>query len=264
MTKIYGIEGLRVLVTASTRGIGFGIAKVLLENGAKVMINGRSKEGVLKSLERLRALGEGRSYGKAADIAVKEDAVRLVREAASTLGGLDSLVYVTGPPKPGYFSELNYNDWEDGIRLLVSSAITLAKESIAFLKESSNPSMVFLTSIAVKEPIPNIALSNVLRISVHGLVKTLSRELAPMGIRVNAVLPGHIETERSVQLAADKASREKRSVEEVLREMASDIPMKRLGKPEEVGYAVAFLVSPLASYITGAFLPVDGGILRSV
>lgn len=262
--KISGLEGLKVLVTASTRGIGFGISKVLLENGAKVVINGRTKEGVLKSLEKLQKIAEGKVYGIPADITSREDATKLVKESVELLGGLDSLVYVTGPPKPGYFSELSYEDWDNGIKLLINSAIALARESIKYLKTSSNPSMVFLTSIAVKEPIPNIALSNVLRISVHGLVKTLSRELAPLGIRVNAVLPGHIETERTVQLATDKAKREGKKIEEVISEMATEIPMKRLGKPEEVGYAVAFLISPLASYITGAFLPVDGGILRSL
>ncbi|MEM3969918.1 MAG: SDR family oxidoreductase [Fervidicoccaceae archaeon] len=260
----FNINGTRVLVTASTRGIGFGISKVLLENGARVVINGRTKEGVSKALDRLPETHRSRAIGVVADITKKEEISRLVRETAQNLDGLDSLVYVTGPPRPGYFSDLSYEDWEEGIKLLVTSAIFLARETIPYLKKSSNPSMVFLSSIAVKEPIPNIALSNVLRITVHGLVKTLSRELAQYGIRVNAVLPGHIETERSIQLAADRARREGRKIDEVLAEMSKEIPLGRLGRPEEVGYAVAFLISPLASYITGAFIPVDGGILRSL
>ncbi|HEW63790.1 SDR family oxidoreductase [Fervidicoccus fontis] len=260
----FNIGNTKVLVTASTRGIGFGIAKVLLENGAKVVINGRSKEGVIKAIEKLQYPYKNNAKGIVADISNKDEAIRLVKESAKSLGGLDSLVYVTGPPKPGYFNELNYDDWEEGVNLLINSAIVLAKESIPFLKESKNPSMIFLTSIAVKEPIPNIALSNVLRISVHGLVKTLSKELARYKIRVNAVLPGHIETERSLQLASDRAKRENRTIEEVLNDMTKEIPLGRLGKPEEIGYTVAFLISPYSSYITGAFIPVDGGVLRSI
>jgi 3-oxoacyl-[acyl-carrier protein] reductase len=260
----FGIEGMKVLVTASTKGIGFGISKVLLENGANVVINGRTQENVSASLEKLGRLGAGKVYGIAADITKREEAVRLVKEASQALGGLDSLVYVTGPPKPGKFSELSFQDWEAGVDLLIKSALVLAKESITYLEKSERPSMVFLTSVAVKEPIPNIALSNVLRISIHGLVKTLSRELAAKGIRVNAVLPGHIETERAIQLALDRAQREGKSLDDVLRETAREIPLGRLGKPEEIGYAVAFLISPFASYITGTFLPVDGGILRSL
>jgi len=256
------LKGYRVLVSASTRGIGFGIAKVLLKNGASVVINGRSNESVSKAIEELKKYGK--VYGIVANIAEHEDAKRLVEEAVGFLGGLDALVYVTGPPKPGFFEDLSLDDWNYGVKLLIMSAIWLTRYSLPYLKKSSNPSIVYSTSVAVKEPIPNIALSNVLRLSIHGLVKTLSRELAKYGIRVNAVLPGYIMTSRVKQLIRDRASREGRSEEEILKEFIKEVPLGRIGEPEEVGYLVAFLISKYASYITGASIPIDGGLLKSI
>lgn len=259
---VFGLEGRRVLVTASTRGIGFGIAKVLLREGARVVINGRYREGVDRAVEELRGLGE--VYGVAADLTRRGDVERLVEEAVRLLGGLDALVYVTGPPRPGYFTELSPEDWDYGARLLIMSAVWLTRAALPHLEKGVEPSIVYLSSVAVKEPIPNIALSNVLRIAVQGLVKTLARELGPRGIRVNAVLPGYILTDRVRQIARDRAAREGRSEEDVLRDIASEVPLGRIGEPEEVGHLVAFLISRYASYITGASIPIDGGLLRSV
>ena len=257
-----GLKGYRILVTASTDGIGRGIAEVLVEQGARVVINGRSQERMDEALRQLS--GKGEAYGVTGDISSVETAERVVDEAAGILGGLDSVVYVTGSPKPSRFTDLQWSDWEEGINLLVKSAVAVARRSIDYLAESSNPSMVFSTSIAVREPIPDIALSNVLRISVHGLVKTLAKELAPRGIRVNAVLPGYIMTRRVLEIAEKRAAVDGITLEEAVRRIAGGVPLGRIGEPREVGYLVAFLVSRLASYVTGASIPVDGGLLRSV
>jgi len=259
---MFDLNGYRVLVTASTRGIGRGIAKVLLINGAKVVINGRSNESVSRAVNELKDYGE--VYGVKADLTVHDDVVKLVNKAVELLGGLDSLVYVTGPPRPGYFSELSLSDWEYGVKLLIMSAIWVTYYALPYLKKSDNPSIVYSTSIAVKEPVPNIALSDTLRISIHGLVKTLSRELGPQGIRVNAVLPGYIMTDRVKQLVKDRSIRENRSEEEILEDITKNIPLRRIGEPEEVGYLVAFLISKYAGYISGASIPIDGGLLRSI
>ncbi len=260
----FDIEGYRVLISASSRGIGFGIAKVLVSMGANVVINGRNAERLRRAVEELKGIGRGRAYGVRADISVREEAEKLVDEAVKHLGGLDSLVYITGPPKPGYFTELSLEDWGKGVDLLIMSAIWITKRALPYLEESSNPSIVYLTSIAVKEPIPNIALSNTLRISIQGLAKTLAGELGPRGIRVNTVLPGYIYTDRVEQLIRDRMERTGRSREEILREINSSIPLRRIGKPEEVGYLVAFLISRYASYIHGASIPIDGGRLKTV
>jgi len=259
---MFDLNGYRVLVTASTRGIGRGIAKVLLMNGAKVVINGRSDESVSRAVNELKEYGE--IYGVKADLTVHDDVVKLVNKAVELLGGLDSLVYVTGPPRPGYFSELSLSDWEYGVKLLIMSAIWVTYYALPYLKKSDNPSIVYSTSIAVKEPVPNIALSDTLRISIHGLVKTLSRELGPQGIRVNAVLPGYIMTDRVKQLVKDRSVRENRGEEEILEDITKNIPLRRIGEPEEVGYLVAFLISKYAGYINGASIPIDGGLLRSI
>ncbi|MEM0014288.1 MAG: SDR family oxidoreductase [Zestosphaera sp.] len=257
------VEGLKVLVTASTKGIGRGIAEVLLEQGAHVVINGREESAVNEVLSKLRGRFDGRIHGVVADLTVKADVERLVDEAVALMGGLDSLVYVTGPPRPGMFKDLTDDDWENGVKLLILNAVWLVNKALTHLRRSTNPSILFLTSTTVREPEPDLVLSNVLRISVHGLMKTLVRELGPESIRVNAIIPGFIETDRLRSVFKNRALREGKTYEEVYREYAQNIPLRRVGRPEEVGWLAAFLLSRYASYIHGASIPVDGGRLRS-
>jgi 3-oxoacyl-[acyl-carrier protein] reductase len=253
---------MRVLVTASTRGIGRGIAEVLLAEGSRVAVNGRTRASVEKAVNELSEGGE--VVGCPGDLASRESVKSVVECAAQGLGGLDALVYVAGPPRPGRFQELGERDWEHAARLLALSPVWAAMYALPYLLESPSPSMVFLTSVATKEPLEDIALSNVMRISVHGLVKTLARELGPRGVRVNAVLPGYIMTDRVRQLARSRAEERGTSVEEELERIAGAVPLRRIGEPREVGMVVAFLLSPYASYVNGASIPVDGGLLRSV
>ncbi|ADV64344.1 short-chain dehydrogenase/reductase SDR [Desulfurococcus mucosus DSM 2162] len=236
----------------------------MLEEGARVVLNGRTRESVEKALSELRGKYEGRVYGVAADLTRREDVHRLVEESARYLDGLDSVVYITGPPRPGRFLEIREDEWEENTRLLILNAIWLVNASIPYLRRSRNPSIVFSTSIAVKEPLGNLALSNVLRLGIHGLVRTLARELGREGIRVNAVMPGYIETDRVRRLIEEKAGREGKPYSEAYRDYVSEIPLGRLGSPKEYGRVVAFLVSEYASYLNGASIPVDGGLLRSV
>lgn len=177
----------------------------------------------------------------------------------SLLGGLDAIVYNTGPPKPGRFLDLSMSDWNYASRLLIFSALWITYYSIPHLSRSPHPSMVFITSSATREPMMSIALSSTLRVAVHGLVKILSKELGPMGIRVNAIMPGYIETSRFYQLVEKRAAREEKSREEVVEDIKNSIPLRRIGSPREIGKVVAFLISPYASYVTGASIPVDGG-----
>ena len=256
-----GLEKKRVLVTASSKGIGKGIAKVLLSEGARVVINSRNRVNVENAVEELKNIGE--VYGVVADLTKKEDVERLIKETIKYLGGLDALVYITGGPRPGTFATLDYSSWEEAAKLLLFSAIQVTKEALPYLKESRG-SIVYLSSIAIKEPIPDLVLSNTIRISLAGLTKSLAKELGSKGIRVNMVMPGYIETERVIEIARNRAAKEGVSVENILESMVADVPLARMGRPEEVGYLVAFLISDKAGYINGASIPIDGGKLNSV
>ncbi len=252
---------VKVLVTASSRGIGFGVAKVLLQRGHEVTINGSTEEHVRRALEQLSQIG--RVHGLKADITVRDEVLRLVSYAESEMGGLDGLVFIAPPPRPGRFEELGPDDWELGVRQLLLSAVWLVQASLEALKKSRG-SIVILSSFAIREPVEVLALSNVIRISLAGLTRTLSRELGKYGIRVNMVLPGNIETDRSRKVIESRAKAKGISYEEELKAEMADVPLGRIGKPEEVGEVVEFLLSERASYVSGAAVPVDGGLLHGV
>ena len=199
------------------------------------------------------------------DLSRPGEAARVVDEAARLLGGLDTLVYVPPPPPGGGFFQVSMEDWRLSYRLLVEAAIEAVKAAVPHLEVSGkSPSIVFVTSLAAWEPLPGIATSSVLRPALHGLTQLLALELGPRGIRVNAVVPGLFATDRLMEVASRRAQATGKTVDEVLREMAGETALGRIGDPGEIGWAVAFLASPRASYITGALLPVTGGRHRSV
>ena len=257
-----GLRDARVLVTAASQGIGYGCAEAFLGEGARVVINSSNSERLAAAVARLRARGE--VHGVVADLARHADLDRLLAETVERLGGLDTLVYVTGSPHPGVFLEQGFEDWERAAALLVVSPSYLARKAAeAMLERSNHGRMVFLTSVAIREPIANLATSSVCRIAVAGLVRTLARELGPKGIRVNGVVPGYIRTARVEEVTRDAARRRGIPPEEALQGLEREIPLGRIGSPEELARAVVFLGSDLSSYVTGAMLPVDGGYLRS-
>jgi 3-oxoacyl-[acyl-carrier protein] reductase len=257
------LVGARVLVTAASRGIGFGAARRFLEEGSRVVINSSNNERLQAALDQLKPLGE--VYGILGDLNRKQDLDNLVSESVKLLGGIDTFVYVTGSPKPGVFMEQSYEDWEDASRLMAVSPSYLAKKvADVMIAGGIRGRMVFLSSFAIREPVPNIALSNVCRISIAGLVRTLARELGPKGIRVNGILPGYIRTARIDQIASNTAKKKGISVEQAILEIEKEIPMGHMGKTEMLAKSIVFLGSEMSEYVTGAMLPVDGGILRSV
>ncbi len=258
-----GLRGQRVLVTAASRGIGFGAAQAFLEEGARVVVNASNPDGLAKAVERLGAFGE--VHGVAADIAQKDGIDRIIEESRRQLGGIDTLVYVTGSPAPGTFMEQDFESWHAAAMLLtVSPAYLARKVAEQMLASHTHGRMVFLASFAIREPIPNIATSNVCRIAIAGLVRTLARELGPQGIRVNGILPGYIGTDRVREVFEDAARRRGTTPETVRQDLENEIPLRRVGTPEELARAIVFLGSEMSSYVTGALLPVDGGLLRSV
>jgi 3-oxoacyl-[acyl-carrier protein] reductase len=258
-----GLQGARVLVTASSQGIGFAAATAFLEEGARVVVNSSHAQRLGAAVDRLRDRGE--VHGVVADLASRADLDRLLIETQQRLGGIDTLVYVTGSPHPGVFLEQGYEDWSKAAALLMVSPAYLARRTAeAMIEDGSRGRMVFLGSVAMREPIPNLATSNVCRIAIAGIVRTLARELGPKGIRVNGILPGYIRTDRIEEVARDTAQRRGTTAEAVVRGLEQEIPLGRIGAPEELARAIIFLGSDMSSYVSGALLPVDGGLLRSV
>jgi 3-oxoacyl-[acyl-carrier protein] reductase len=258
-----GLSGQRVLVTAASQGIGFAGAHAFLEEGARVVINGSHSARLGKAVEALRPFGE--VHGIVANLAEHLDLDRLVAEAQTALGGIDTLVYVTGSPAPGTFMEQNFDTWQAAANLLtVSPAYLAEKVAEGMLASKTRGRMVFSASQAIREPIPNIATSNVCRIAIAGLVRTLARELGPKGIRVNGVLPGFIATDRVTHVFEDTARRRGITPQEAEELAVREIPLGRIGTPEELARVFVFLGSEMSSYVSGALVPVDGGSLRSV
>ncbi len=256
-------EGLRVLVTAASQGIGFAAARAVLRAGARVAVNSSHAGRRASAIDRLRP--DGTVEGIVADLQEGPELDRLAREAAERLGGIDTLVYVTGSPPPGALLELDHAAWEEAARLLTVSPAYLGRRvAERMISEGTGGRLVFLSSFAVREPVVALALSSVCRSSVTGLVRLLARDLGPRGIRTNGILPGYIETDRLRAIVADDARRRGRSPEEARADLEREVPLGRIGTPEELARAILFLGTEMSSYVNGALLPVDGGLLRSV
>jgi 3-oxoacyl-[acyl-carrier protein] reductase len=177
---------------------------------------------------------------------------------------VDILVTNSGGPPPGSFDEADDEKWELGFRLTFLSAVRLIRAVLPGMKTRRWGRIVNLASRALKEPIPNLIISNAMRLAVGGMAKTLAAELAPYGITVNNVLPGPTSTDRAVELAGVRAKKKGIALEAELEEVAREIPLGRLARPEEQAAAVAFLASDLAGYITGTSLLVDGGAVKAL
>jgi 3-oxoacyl-[acyl-carrier protein] reductase len=254
-----GLRGRRALVTASTKGLGRACAEALIAEGVRVCVASRDAA----ELERV-ASEIGAAAHHAADVARAEDVKRLVAAAVADLGGLDILIVNAGGPPPGNFAETTEDGWERAFHLTLMSAVNLAREALPALRASDQGRIVNITSSSVREPIPNLILSNALRGAVAGMAKTLATEMAPHGVTVNNLAPGRFLTERMRGNDALTAKKAGISLEEQLARSAAAIPTGRFGEPAEFAAACAFLCSRQAAYITGQTLGVDGGLARGV
>jgi 3-oxoacyl-[acyl-carrier protein] reductase len=256
-----GLENLVALVTASSKGLGRATALQLAREGSKVVICARGEEALSATRDEIAAFG-GEVLAVVADVAAPETPQLLVDAALDRFGQLDILVANAGGPPPGGFLAFEEKDWDAAIQLTLMSFVRLCYAAIPALKQSGQGSILACTSITVKQPIPNLVLSNSLRLAVTGLVKTLADELGPDGVRVNAICPGSTRTDRIEQLLADRAARAGTTIDEQAAQMAAEIPLGRVGRPEEFGRVAAFLSSPAASFVNGVSLLVDGGAYR--
>lgn len=251
-----GLRDLRALVGGASSGLGRAIATELIAEGARVAMTARPGP----RLET--AAAETNGVAAPADLSRPEGARTAVDAAVAALGGLDLLVVNTGGPAPGGFEALDEATWSVAIEGVLLGAIRLIRAALPSLHASPSPSILIILSSSVREPIPNLTTSNVLRPGLAGLVKSLSAEIAP--IRINGIAPGRVATDRIARLDAALAASSGRPIEEVREAMQGRIPLGRYGDPAEVGRVGAFLLSPAASYITGAIVPVDGGMVRAL
>lgn len=256
-----GIEGNAALVTASSSGLGKASAVSLASEGASVVVNGRDADRLEEGIEDVRdAATEGAEVvGVQADISQNEDVERLVERTVEEFGGLDHLVTSAGGPPSGPFLETTDEDWYEAFDLLVMSVVRAVRKAEPHLRDGDGGTIVNITSRSVKEAIDSLVLSNSVRMSVIGLEKTLSKELAPE-VRANAVLPGAHETSRIEELVEQAVGRgEYEDYDDGIEDWSIGVPIGRVGEPAELGDVVAFLSSERASYLNGVAVPVDGG-----
>lgn len=259
-----GLSGRVALVCGSTRGLGRAVAKALALEGTRVAINGRHPESVDKAVRELDAETGRAALGLAGDVAAPGEAERLVERVAHELGRIDILFCNSGGPPAAPFRDQPAEAWQQAMENNLMSTVRLARAAVPLMRKRQWGRIICLTSVAAKQPIPGLILSTTARAGVLGFAKSLSDEVAPDGITVNVVCPGYIATERTVELNQTRAKRERRTSEEIARDVIRAIPLGRMGHPDELAAAVAFLASERAGYITGAVLQVDGGFTRSI
>lgn len=257
-----GLDGKLALVTAASGGLGYATAHALASEGAEVSICSRDRGRARDAAERIADETGAKVHAYEADVSRADSLERLFEAATAEMGGLDVLVCNAGGPPPGSFAKLGEAEWDQAYSLTLQSVVRSVRLALPHMRGRGGGAILTLASSSVKQPIPNLLLSNVFRPAVHGLCKSLSLELAGDGIRVNVLSPGRVETERIQQLDQDRAEREGRPIEEVKKASLAAIPVGRLGRPEEFGRVAAFLCSEAASYMTGSSVLADGGMVR--
>lgn len=256
------LKGKRALVTGASRGLGYATVLGLAKEGVEVAINSRNPEGLERAAADLSARTGVRTVPLPGDVSDPDLPAQLIQQTVDAFGGLDLLVTNSGGPPAGSFESFDDPAWQSAIDLNLLSHVRLIRAALPHLRQSQAASVLTVTSYSVKQPIPNLVLSNSVRAATVGLTKTLALELGSQGIRFNSILPGWTETERVGELMSARAKMNGTSVEEEISKQAKDSPIGRMGRPEEFANAAVFLLSPAASYITGVMLTVEGGMYK--
>lgn len=258
-----GLRGKVALVAASSRGLGRAVAEALAAEGVDLVLCARGATALAETADAIRAAHGVRVVHAAADLGTADGRARVLA-AAATLGDVDILVTNAGGPPAGPFENHAPEAWHEAIRQNLESAVELTRAVLPGMKARRWGRIVNVTSIAVKQPVDNLILSNSVRAALTGFARTLANEVAPFGVTVNNVMPGYTRTQRVEELAARNAELRGSTPDAERAVWERQIPMQRLGEPAEFGAMVAFLCSVHASYTTGASIPVDGGWIRAL
>ncbi|MFI5185593.1 MAG: SDR family oxidoreductase [Chitinophagales bacterium] len=250
-----GLKNKVAFIAASSQGLGKSVAMELAMEGAKIIICGRNKENLEHTKHEIEKGTKGEVLAVAGDLSIAFEREQVIKTALQAYNTIDILITNTGGPPAGKFEEFKQEDWDKAYYSLLISAVGLINGFLPGMKQQRWGRIISITSMAVKQPINNLVLSNSVRASVVGLIKTLSNELALYNITVNNVMPGYTETERLKELIETTPS---------FTSAKSEIPMGRFGTPEEFAVAVTFLASERASYITGVSLAIDGGWIKNL
>jgi 3-oxoacyl-[acyl-carrier protein] reductase len=259
-----GLKGKTAMVAAASQGLGFAVARELAQEGASLVICSRNEASINAAAETIRRESGADVLAVSADVSVVADIERLVAAGIERFGKIDILVTNSGGPPAGAFDSLSPQAWDDATRILLTSMVEMTRLVLPGMKERGWGRILNVTSIASKQPVENLMLSNSLRAAVTGFAKTLAAEVAADGITVNNILPGYTRTERLTELIDFLAEKESISESDVRGRWEAEIPMRRLGEPREFAALAAFLVSERASYITGSSIAVDGGWIKSL
>jgi 3-oxoacyl-[acyl-carrier protein] reductase len=254
-----GLEGKRAIVMAASRGLGLACARALAQEGCRLVICSRDEARIRAAAETIARESNTEVHAVAADVAGEREAQQLVDTAVQHFGGLDIVVHNAGGPPGGDFASMTEAQWQKTFEQNMLSFVRLVHAAVPEMRRAGGGRILTIASSSVKQPIPNLVLSNAMRAGVWGLAKTLSRELGPDKILVNVIAPGRIQTERIEELDQLTAAKAGKPIDEVKRASVSAVPLARIGQPHELANLVVFLASEAASYITGQAIMVDGG-----